>query len=98
MWRKLRYERGKGFVQTGEIARAHLDTLDNMFPACAPCNIDKGPNTLEWWREKLQGACGVLERNNPTYRHARRFGLVQEVQRPIVFYFERAALQQQTQS
>lgn len=90
--RDTRWERGKGFVPTGVLLRPQHDTIENMFPACAPCNIDKGPNTLEWWREKLERACEVLVRNNSTYRHARRFGLVQETGAKIVFYFERLAL------
>jgi hypothetical protein len=89
--RDLKFERGKGFVQTGELLRPQHDTLENMFPSCAPCNIDKGPNSLDWWREKLARACEVLTRNNPTYRHARRFGLVQETGAEITFYFERVA-------
>ena len=86
--RKMRWEHGKGFVPTGELLRPKNDTLANLMPACAPCNIDKGPNTLEWWRGKLQDATGVLTRNNPTYRHAKRFGLVTETGTPIVFHFE----------
>jgi hypothetical protein len=60
-------------------------------PACPPCNIDKHSMSLEGWRTKLQDATGVLARNNPTYRHAIRFGLVQETGAAITFYFERAA-------
>lgn len=80
---------GKGFVPTGELLRPQHDTIDNMMPACPPCNIDKGSNSLEWWRKKLQDATAVLARNNPTYRHARRFGLVAETGASIRFYFER---------
>lgn len=87
--RQQTYERGVGFRFTGELLHPQRDTIENLMPACAPCNIDKGPNTLEWWRGKLQRATEVLGRNNPTYRHARRFGLVAETGAPIVFYFER---------
>lgn len=90
--RDLKWESGKGFRPTGALLRPQHDTLANLFPSCAPCNIDKGPNSLEWWREKLQGACGVLTRNNPTYRHALRFGLVRETGTAVVFHFERLAL------
>lgn len=78
----------------GKLLHPERNCLENMMPACAPCNIDKGPNTLEWWRGKLQGAVDVLTRNNPTYRHARRFGLVTETGAPIIFYFERSTHEQ----
>lgn len=89
--RKVQYVRGKGFVATGELYKPQNDTLENLMPACPPCNIDKHSMRLESWRSKLQDATGVLARNNPTYRHARRFGLVQETGAAITFYFERAA-------
>ncbi len=66
----------------------HRDTLENMNPACPPCNIDKHSMSLEGWRRKLQDACNVLTRNNPTYRHAKRFGLLQETGTEIRFHFE----------
>lgn len=62
---------------------------ENLMPACPPCNIDKHASSLEGWRGKLQSACDVLRRNQPTYRHALRFGLVAETGTTITFYFER---------
>lgn len=88
--RNQKYVRGKGFVHDGTMYAPQNDTIDNMMPSCAPCNIDKHAMSLESWRQKLQGACGVLQRNVSTYRHALRFGLVTETQKPIVFYFEQA--------
>jgi hypothetical protein len=88
--RKLEYVRGKGFVATGEVYRPENDTLANMMPSCPPCNIDKHMMALEDWRTKLSRTLGVLQRNNPTYRHALRFGMLEEKPAPIVFYFERA--------
>lgn len=76
---------------TGEVHRPERDCMDNLNPACGPCNIDKHAMSLENWRQKLQNAPGVLARNQPTYRHAVRFGLVQETGAKVVFYFERLA-------
>lgn len=76
---------------TGDVHRPERDCIENLNPACAPCNIDKHAMSLEGWRQKLQGAVGVLTRNQPTYRHAVRFGLVQETGAAVVFFFERAA-------
>lgn len=86
--RKLKWISGRGPVATGELYRPENDTLDNMMPACPPCNIDKHSMSLEGWRRKLQDACNVLTRNNPTYRHAKRFGLLQETGTEIRFHFE----------
>jgi hypothetical protein len=76
-------------VTTGELHRPERDTLENLMPACAPCNIDKHTLSLDGWRRKLQDACNVLARNQPTYRHARRFGLVAETGVAVRFHFER---------
>lgn len=87
--RQLAWESGKGFKPTGECLHPDRNSIANLFPACAPCNIDKGPNSLEWWRGKLQNAVDVLARNNPTFRHALRFGLIEETNARVSFYFER---------
>lgn len=73
----------------GGMERPQNDTVDNLMPACPPCNIDKHAMSLEEWRKKLQGASGVLSRNHATYRHAVRFGLVRETGAVVVFHFER---------
>jgi hypothetical protein len=88
--RKLKYDRvSKRLVPTGEFHKPENNRLDNFRPACAPCNIDKHAMKLEDWREKLARTLEVLKRNYPTYRHALRFGMLEEKPAPIVFYFER---------
>jgi hypothetical protein len=74
------------------------DTMENMMPACAPCNIDKHAMVLEQWRMKLQRACEVLQNNHATYRHAVRFGLVNETGARVVFHFEREAANAPTET
>ena len=88
--RKLAVKDGR-IVATSEMHRPQHDTVANLFPACAPCNIDKHTLSLEGWRRKLQDACNVLTRNQPTYRHAMRFGLVVETGVTVTFHFERVA-------
>lgn len=85
--REVCFERGKGFY-SGAPERPELDVIENMMPACPPCNIDKHAMSLEDWRLKLQRSCGVLSRSSSTYRHAFRFGLIVETGRQIVFHFE----------
>src|SRR5690242_13902237 len=76
--RKLVYSDGRGIVTNGECYSPENDRIENMMPSCAPCNIDKHSMSLESWRNKLKDSCGVLMRNSPTYRHAKRFGLLVE--------------------
>jgi hypothetical protein len=64
------------------------DCLDNFFPSCRACNIDKSCTPLELWRKQMQDRVGVCRRNYSAFRHAERFGLVQEITKPIVFWFE----------
>jgi hypothetical protein len=81
-------------VATGKLGRPENDHIDNIFPACAPCNIDKGPNDLEGWRGWLnERIVDGLRRNSSTFRHAERFGRVVIVREPLVFWFERFALE-----
>ncbi|MBT9493865.1 MAG: HNH endonuclease [Paucibacter sp.] len=68
------------------------DRLDNLMPACAPCNIDKHSMKLEDWRGQMERSHDVLHRDNGTYRRMLRYGLVLEARRPIVFHFERSAM------
>jgi hypothetical protein len=82
--------RRKWWTKEGGMERPQHDKLDNLFPACPPCNIDKHAMSLDAWRRKLQDACGVLSRGHATYRHAVRFGLVAETGAVVVFHFERA--------
>lgn len=67
------------------------DVIENMNPACPPCNIDKHSLTLENWRAMMQQTNKALMRDSSTFRRAVRYGLVKLDDAPIVFYFERIA-------
>jgi hypothetical protein len=86
--RELKHVPGRGFVTTGKLHKPQNDTLANMNPACAPCNIDKHSLSLESWRQLMQGSNAVLMRDVSTFRRAVRYGLVTLCEKPIVFYFE----------
>lgn len=87
--RKMVRVPGKGFVCSGEVHRPERDTIENLNPACAPCNIDKHSMTLEGWRDQMQRSNEVLLRDVSTFRRAVRYNLVTLNAEPIVFYFER---------
>jgi hypothetical protein len=74
----------------GGMERPQNDRLDNLMPACGPCNLDKHAMSLEGWRNWLANKVAVLQRDSSTYRHAVRFGLVAETGAPVVFHFELA--------
>lgn len=78
---------------TGEVHRPERDAIENLNPACAPCNIDKHTLSLEQWRDLMQRSHEVIHRDNGTYRRMKRYGLIVENHAPIVFHFERVAAQ-----
>jgi len=62
--------------------------IDNQNPACASCNINKHSGSLEEFRALISGFMKHLNELNTQYKIAKRYGLVQETIKPIVFYFE----------
>lgn len=68
-----------------------------MMPACAPCNISKGRQTLEGWRQWLAGHINSLNSYTPIYRIAKAYGLIVETGKPVVFHFETVGSQNPAQ-
>jgi 5-methylcytosine-specific restriction endonuclease McrA len=62
--------------------------IENQMPACASCNINKHSLSLEEFRSLIQGFMKHLNELNTQYKIAKRYGLVKEDIKPIVFYFE----------
>lgn len=62
--------------------------IDNQNPACASCNINKHSMSLEEFRKLIQGFMKHLNEINTQYKIAKRYGLVKEDIKPVVFYFE----------
>lgn len=84
---------------TGEFRNSKNATKkNNLFPACVPCNIDKGAVPLEEWREWLNTRIvDGLRRNSSTFRHAERFGRVTLATGPLLFWFEKYRLNEASQ-
>jgi hypothetical protein len=57
-------------------------------PACASCNINKHSESLEDFRKAIKGYMKHLNEINTQYKIAKRYGLVVEVDKPVMFYFE----------
>jgi 5-methylcytosine-specific restriction endonuclease McrA len=97
--RKLAFVREEGRVTrmrtTGEAWYPERDHIGNMMPACVPCNIRKGGEDVESFRRGMERSVEVMRNNHSTYRHALRFGLIEERPAKVIFYFERAAMKEQ---
>ena len=74
--RKLTHQNGGGFVQTGEAWRPENHAIENMMPACPPCNISKATLDLDGWRKWLEGHVRSLNAHNTPYRLAKAYGFV----------------------
>lgn len=65
------------------------DVYENLMPACTACNHNKRSMSLEAWRDLLAHYRDVqVPRDCSQIRHLMRFGLVEFIQKPVVFYFE----------
>jgi len=60
----------------------------NQMPSCPSCNINKHSMSLEGFRNLISGFINSLNRDSTQYKIAKRYGLIQETTKPIVFYFE----------
>lgn len=89
--RKLAHVPGKGLVATGALHKPENDTLANMMPSCAPCNLSKHSMSLEAWRGWLAGHINSLNQYHPIYRLAKAYGLLVETGAPVVFHFEKVS-------
>ena len=100
--RKLEFVRAEGrptkMRTTGEAWYPERDHIGNMMPACVPCNIRKGGEDVESFRRGMERSVDVARAATSAYRHALRFGLIQERAGPVVFHFERIAAEMEVRS
>ncbi len=65
------------------------DEFENYNPSCRRCNLMKSSYPLEVFRENVKGQVEQCNFYSSNYRHAKRFGLVKEIDKNVVFYFEK---------
>lgn len=76
-------------LKTGKPSKPENDVIENLVPACTACNHNKRSMSLEAWRDLLAHYRDVqIIRDCPQVRHLMRFGLIEFVQKPVVFHFE----------
>ncbi|EIL0915538.1 HNH endonuclease [Salmonella enterica] len=73
---------------TGEVFRPEADCPENIFPSCAPCNLLKASYSLEMFREQVSLQVERGRKSSMNFRTAERFGLIEAVEKPVVFWFE----------
>jgi hypothetical protein len=78
------------YVWDGTYEHPERLNIDNQMPSCPSCNINKHSMSLESFRDLIAGFINSLNRDSTQYKIAKRYGLVQEVEKPVQFYFERA--------
>lgn len=64
------------------------DNQDNKMPSCPKCNIMKNSYSLEEFRRLIGGFVNSLNRYQNQYKFAKKYGLVEETGKPVIFYFE----------
>ncbi len=67
------------------------DDFDNLMPACVPCNLRKMASSVEGFRREISEQVNRARKTSVNFRFAERFGLVQVIDKPVVFYFEQLA-------
>jgi 5-methylcytosine-specific restriction endonuclease McrA len=64
------------------------DTIENYNPSCKRCNLWKSTFTVEGFREQIQLQTERLNNYSSNYRMAKSYGLIEEINRTVKFYFE----------
>jgi 5-methylcytosine-specific restriction endonuclease McrA len=63
--------------------------IENQMPSCPVCNINKHSDSLENFRKLIQNFPRTLNETKVQYRMAKKYGLIIEDIKPVVFYFEK---------
>ncbi len=63
-------------------------TVGNQMPACASCNINKHSDSLEDFRKRIKKFVQSLNEYSVQYKIAKRYGLINETDIEVKFYFE----------
>lgn len=65
-----------------------LDHIKNLFPSCGSCNSSKSNKSIEEFREHIMNRLFRLNKDSTHYQIAKRFRLIQETEKEVIFYFE----------
>jgi hypothetical protein len=65
------------------------DEMDNLMPTCARCNRWKSTFSVEMFRGEISKQIERVNRDSAGYRMAKDYGLVEEKEIEVTFYFEK---------
>lgn len=77
----------------GKLSHPERDVIENLVPSCPSCNIMKDTGDVEYFRWLIGNFIVRLNRDITVYRHAKRYGLVEETGNEVKFYFEQRGLE-----
>lgn len=87
--RKNKYDKKtKKWKRTGVVRSPQNDTIDNMLPSCAPCNLWKHSMNLEKFRRSVSNQAEKLYKKSTGFRLLFRFDIIEYNDKQIKFYFE----------
>ena len=66
-----------------------MNHFDNLMPSCRVCNKWKSTFTIDQFKKEVFEQVKRLNDYSTNYRMAKKYDLVSETVKPIVFYFER---------
>jgi 5-methylcytosine-specific restriction endonuclease McrA len=87
-------ENGNRIRKDGEYVMEYYEihpernSADNYMPACASCNINKHSDTIEEFRKNIAKYLESLNLRMVQYKMVKKYGLVEETNKPVIFYFE----------
>ena len=72
----------------GEMQKPENHNEENIFPSCIKCNLFKATFTIKDFRSEIESQVERARKYSSNFRVAERFGLIEEVKKPVVFWFE----------
>lgn len=76
------------FHQFAKKVNYRVNDIENLLASCPSCNNYKTVFLLEDFRFELSQLVVRCNRHNAAYRIAKRFRLIEETNKTIIFYFE----------
>jgi len=81
-------DNGRYVTKQGGALRPENDNFENIVPSCAPCNLFKTVLSVEVFRAEISEQVKRARKTSVNFRTAERFGLIEAVEKPVVFWFE----------
>lgn len=82
------YPRYKWVDRLVGYSNPNANHIDNYMPSCPSCNINKHGDTIEQFRQNILGYLNSLNLRMVQYKMVKKYGLVEETNKPVIFYFE----------